>query len=98
MQQMQDGTIAEMPKYKCHKEVWALKISAIERSEGSPEQESDGSATLSFEDDGFAPIKVDWEYMCKHKPQAGGYYVVYADGYKSWSPAEAFEAGYSLIA
>lgn len=26
-----------------------------------------------------------------------GYYVVYDDGYESWSPAGAFEAGYSRL-
>lgn len=33
----------------------------------------------------------------KHGPQVGGYYVVYADGYISYSPAAAFEDGYRLI-
>ena len=42
-------------------------------------------------------FKVDFEYMHKHKPQVGGYYVVYKDGYKSFSPAEAFETGYEKI-
>jgi hypothetical protein len=30
-------------------------------------------------------------------PIAGGYYVRYADGFESWSPAEAFEGGYTLL-
>ena len=33
----------------------------------------------------------------KHNPEAGGYYVVYEDGYKSFSPAKAFEEGYTRI-
>jgi len=45
-------------------------------------------------DEGFAPFRVDHEYMHKHKPQVGGYYVVYKDGYKSFWLAEAFEDGY----
>jgi hypothetical protein len=40
---------------------------------------------------------VSLEYLDKHSPQAGGYYVVYEDGYRSYSPAAAFEAGYTLI-
>ena len=36
-------------------------------------------------------------YMHKHKPEVGGYYVVYEDGYKSFSPAGAFESGYTLL-
>jgi hypothetical protein len=48
-------------------------------------------------DEGYAPFKVDSAYMSKHKPVEGGYFVVYEDGYKSFSPAEAFESGYSRI-
>ena len=82
---------AEMPRYKCFKEVWALKIKSIE----DPNNATDGSQLLSFEDDGYAPICVDGDYIGKHNPQPGGYYVVYKDGYKSYSPAKAFEEGYT---
>ena len=82
----------EMPKYVCHKEVWALKIKGV-----MIERRINGDMTLSFFEDGYAPIVVSKEYREKHKPVAGGYYVVYKDGYKSFSPAEAFKAGYTLI-
>jgi hypothetical protein len=83
-----DGPCMEMPKYQCHKKVWALKIKSIER----------GAVTkLSFEDEGYAAILVSYDYDQKHNPEAGGYYVVYADGYKSYSPAKAFEEGYSRV-
>jgi hypothetical protein len=36
--------------------------------------------------------------MTKHNPQVGGYYVMYKDGYQSWSPASEFEDGYTRIA
>ena len=81
----------EMPKYKSHKEVHALKIAAIEISGVS------GAAKITPEDDGFASFTVSKEYVDKHKPQVDGYYVVYADGYKSFIPAEAFESGYTRI-
>jgi hypothetical protein len=81
-------SMIEMPQYQCHKKVWALKIKSIER----------GSVTkLSFEDDGYASILVSSDYDTKHQPEAGGYYVVYADGYESYSPAKAFEEGYSRV-
>ena len=48
-------------------------------------------------EEGYAPFRVDWEYMHKHKPEVGGYYVVYEDGYKSFSPAKAFEDGYAAV-
>lgn len=89
-----------MPKYQCHKKVWALKIASIEfdseraRAEA---RETDGSATITSTESGYAPFKVDREYVHKHKPQPGGYYVVYDDGYKSFSPADAFESGYTRI-
>lgn len=87
----------EMPRYKCHKQVWALKIAHILSDGEGEDRETDGSATITLAEHGYAPFKVDHEYMRKHKPQVGGYYVVYDDGYKSWSPAKAFEDGYTRI-
>lgn len=93
------GASAEMPRYKSHKEVWALKIERVQfdadiaRVEG---RETDGSARLYVEAP-YAPIHVDHDYARKHNPQAGGYYVVYQDGYKSFSPAQAFEEGYMRV-
>lgn len=75
----------EMPKYKSHKEVWALKIKSIE------------NGVITPEDEGYGPFDPSEEYFNKHDPKAGGYYVVYEGGYKSWSPAEAFEGGYSRL-
>lgn len=82
---------AEMPRYKCHKEVWALKLSGV-----APTNE-DGTAWLFFENKRYSAVLAPADYMQKHSPYPGGYYVVYADGYKSYSPGEAFEAGYSLV-
>ena len=87
----------EMPRYKCHKEVHALKIGSITRDEIPKDQETDGSMLIVPEESGFAPFRVDHAFVRKHDPQAGGYYVVYKDGYTSFSPAKAFEEGYSLI-
>ena len=83
---------AAMPRYKCHKEVWALKIASVRNPL------SGGSAgIITPADDGYAPFEVEAAYFDKHKPQEGGYYVVYDDGYKSFSPASAFESGYTRI-
>jgi len=88
----------EMPKYKCHKIVWALQISAIVRDADIAEgRETDGSATITPVENGYAPFKVTAEYLKKHEPRVGGYYVIYEGGYESWSPKDAFEAGYRLI-
>jgi len=80
-----------MPKYRSHKEVWALKIKSIVR-DGEGE-----SAIITPEEEGYAPFRVEGDYLYKHKPQVGGYFVVYKDGYKSFSPAEAFEEGNTRI-
>lgn len=85
----------ELPKYKCHKEVWALKIAKVVLHEND-EQVWTG-ATITPEDERYAPFEVDAVYVSKHMPDVGGYYVKYEGGYESWSPAEAFEDGYSLI-
>ena len=85
------GASMEMPRWKCHKEVWALKISGI----GPLDDE--GFAELFFEDKRYAPIKVGYDYRSRNQPVVGGYYVVYKDGYKSFSPADAFEDGYTLV-
>ena len=98
---MSNEAKVELPKYRSHKEVWALKIKEIRWDldyaieEG---RDSDGSAVLHFEEGQvYAPMKVSGEFASKHKPRSGGYYVRYEDGYESWSPAEAFEGGYTKL-
>jgi hypothetical protein len=91
-----DGIGRELPKYKSYKEVWALKIKRIVYNQ-KLENGYPISATITPEEEGYAPFEVAKEYVRKHEPQAGGYYVVYKDGYESWSPAEAFETGYTRI-
>ena len=79
------------PQYKSHKIVEAFKI-------GSMGPIGDGlrrlySVPLTGEVTGYF-VDVDLDYIEKHDPQVGGYYVRCPDGYESWSPAEAFESGY----
>lgn len=85
------GLSREMPKYRCHKEVWALKIKDIlYTSSGS-------GAVIIPEDQGHSNFRVSTGYIEKHKPTVGGYYVQYRGGYESFSPAISFEEGYSKI-
>ncbi len=74
----------ELPKWKWHKVVVAVKIEVI-RGEGI------------FWGSGRHIFVASRDYFEKHKPEEGGYYVRYEDGYESYSPAEAFEAGYTKI-
>lgn len=75
----------EMPRYQCHKKVWALKIAKVE------------GCTITPADEGYAPFQVASELYLRYTPVAGDYYVVYDDGYGSFSPAKAFEEGYACI-
>lgn len=79
-----------MPKYKCHKEVYALKIGGIIRDLA-------GGAAFTPVESGHQQVTLSREYMTKHQPHVGGYYVVYKDGYESFSPADAFEDGYTRM-
>lgn len=80
----------EMPRYKSHKTVWALKIATVELHAAN-------GHILYPEDKRYAPFRVPDDYIQKHNPQPGGYYVLYEDGYKSFSPAKAFEEGYTAV-
>lgn len=91
----------EMPRNQCHKKVWALKIKEIEPL---PNPDLSGKsvsfsygARITPEDPKFLPFNVAADYIGKHKPVAGGYFVVYEGGYRSFSPADVFESGYSRI-
>lgn len=81
-----------MPRYRCHKEVWALKIAAIEFL-------ADGSGKIAPADEGYAPFETEEGYRPRfHGAEDDlGYYVLYQDGYESWSPTKAFEEGYTRI-
>ena len=83
----------ELPSYKCHKEVQAFKIRSFRTIKiGGPERNF-----LVSTDERHAPVEVSQAWLDKNKPAAGGYYVQYSDGYTSYSPAESFEDGYTLI-
>lgn len=79
----------EMPRYQSHKKVWAHKIKEVIVDEEN--------ARIIPEEAGYDAIIVGDEYVRKHFPKAGGYYVVYEGGYKSFSPAGSFESGYTKI-
>ena len=80
----------EIPQYRCHKVVRAAKITGF-RENGI----SDAPDILLGEIGGVTTVLPDWHR--KHKPQVGGYYVVYDDGYTSYSPSKAFEEGYTRV-
>lgn len=87
---MMNGVEMEMPKYRCHKVVWALKIKMLA-------ERKDGGMSMVSKEPGYGIVVLSADFVKKHNPQEGGYYVVYKDGYKSFSPAQAFEEGYTRI-
>ena len=79
--------VVGLPAWQSHKTVHADKIDAV-----GPDKlllECGGTVNLG-ETDLSLRIQVS-----DKKPKVGDYYVEYEDGYRSWSPAEAFEAGYT---
>jgi hypothetical protein len=85
-----------LPRYRCHKEVSALKIATITPFHRFDTPAESGAVIVPVEV-GYGAFRVSDEYLRKHNPQVGGYYVVYEDGYLSFSPSEAFESGYTKI-
>jgi len=84
------GPVAEpatMPLYQSHKKVRAAKIEATRRD----------WAEQGVTVEGLGYVSMGEEWMVRHKPEVGGYLVEYAEGYRSFSPSEAFEAGYKAI-
>jgi hypothetical protein len=89
-----------MPLYQCHKVVRAFqikKISATYVDSGDGGRTRITGRTIIPVIENLAPIKVDEVWYQKFNPKAGGYFVVYEDGYTSYSPQKAFEYGYEWI-
>lgn len=76
---------AAMPSYRSHKIIHALEIKAI------------SGHRLSFVEPGFADIDADPSMFLRYTPVPGDRYMVYPDGYTSFSPKQAFEDGYTLV-
>lgn len=76
--------------YRCHKEVAAMKIEHVILKATIA-----AGCRLQFKTG--TEITCDGDYLLKHNPLPGGYYVRYEDGYESFSPAGPFEKGYSEI-
>lgn len=80
----------QLPQYQCHKKVRAAKITGTKILKNSPK------LRLEFGDIGGS-VDVTMAFFQKHQPEIGGYYVQYEDGYESYSPATAFEEGYTRM-
>lgn len=89
--------MTELPRWQSHKKVWGDKVVAVEKAGFGPQRITDDT----FKDWVLANgAKVPVSFELNHRggrDPVGGYYVLYEDGFESWSPAEAFEKGYTRI-
>ena len=90
-----------LASYRSHKVVQGLKIATVKAVSGGARLVGPGG-----------DVVVTGEYVTRSQVMAaksaalrnvdnggivGGYYMRYDDGFESWSPADAFEGGYTLI-
>ncbi|MEN6549436.1 MAG: hypothetical protein ABFE07_25605 [Armatimonadia bacterium] len=78
----------ELPRYRCHAEVHALKIKIIIPNLRGFE--------LHFEDERYAPHEVDDLWWQNNRPEPGAYFVVTTDGNTLCMPAAQFDASFAL--
>ena len=84
----------ELPRYRSHKIVRAAKIVLVEAFQ------SNGAASLVCQFGNMTATvgtRPGWQERFKGADTDNGYFVVYEDGYESWSPSKAFEEGYTRI-
>lgn len=86
----------DLPRWRCHKVVHAAKIEQVE-----PSPVHGWRLSLDVPGTPGAFVDVDYNFIDHRKvlwtSLRGGYFVVYADGYMSFSPAKAFEEGYTRL-
>jgi hypothetical protein len=90
------GPAVGLPQYKCRKIVRAAKITEIKPWIDTTDPNSKAMAQLVFGEI-HGTVDVEFAWVERFKPVAGGYFVVYEDGYTSFSPAKAFEEGYTKL-
>lgn len=80
--------LPNLPRYQSHKVVQAAKITGIDR---------EGFRLLLDDTQVEAWVVVGEYWLDRHNPEVGGYFVMYDDGYSSYSPADAFEKGHTPL-
>lgn len=90
--------VAKLPVWKSHKLVFAARIMEQGTLHGSPERiEDDSFQTWRLENGGSVSVSKSLYARVPGGVAVGGFFVRYDDGYESWSPAAAFEGGYTRI-
>jgi len=82
-----------LPQWQSHKKVWAAKVVEIKPVDA-------GKDLCEFlwilDNGGSVPVTKELKMRGGDYP-IDGYYVRYEDGFESWSPAKAFEEGYTKL-
>lgn len=81
-----------MNRYKCHKEVDAVQITAAEYCKGAGPM---GGWLFTYEDGSQDLIRQEDARLARWVPEKGDYKVDYLNGYVSFSPRAVFEDGYA---
>lgn len=81
-----------IPRYQSHKKVGALQIAEVDGCRVSFEPVYSVTDDESLQPE---PIVVDPSMFARFTPGKGDWFVVYEDGFESFSPAKAFEEGYT---
>lgn len=84
-----------MRRFKCHKIVEAAKIFGVVTFTDAGHRTDDKERMTRMDlhtADGLFNLPVG-----EKMPVPGDYVVRYSDGHTSWSPAKAFEEGYTLL-
>lgn len=78
--------VNDLQQFKCHKVVRAARIDAVH-----------GDVLDLVVNKEIVVVDVGADWIARQKPEPGGFFVVYADGYRSYSTPEAFVAGYHAM-
>lgn len=85
--------VAKLPVWKSHKLIFGDRILQVQHDPLQPGEiwwKLEGGGLVHVEKSLYARVPIGI-------PPAGGFFVRYEDGYESWSPAGAFEGGYTRI-
>lgn len=89
----------ELPEYQSHKRVRAAKV--VEVWDNSDENCEAAGLNDTFivwllDNGGYVHVSQDLKMRGGDNP-VDGYYMLYRDGFESWSPPDAFKEGYTRI-
>ena len=88
-----EGGHSVLPLYKCKKIVKAGKILQVRENKLAVKVESSTAEKFTW----ITPSEDYFELQKHIKDLVGGIYVIYEEGYDSWSPDKTFEKGYDLF-